>query len=146
MRHAQNSRVAGGIELFAKPADVVPPGKSKADWQVILTTGRNVWQYHTRTMTEKSQGLNALAPENFIEIKPINAKKYDVVAGDTITVASRRGRIIASLVSDAIRPGVIFIPFRIRSIGNSNWLAKGNVAGQNTFQISISGPWFWIKN
>lgn len=82
------------------------------DYPLILTTGRNPWQYHTCTMTGKSEGLNELAPNNFIEINPVDAKKYGVAADGEIRVASRRGRITTkAVVTDRIRPGVVFMPF-----------------------------------
>ena len=77
-----------------------------------LTTGRLLYQYHTGTMSRKSQGLNALAGTCLVEIAPQDADAYDLSDGDPVTVSSRRGSIRAtvSMTRSAV-PGTIFIPF-----------------------------------
>lgn len=110
MLHTEN--FFHGKGLFTPTRYRLPAEEPDSEYPLILTTGRNAWQYHTRTMTGKSEGLNALAPDNFIEINPVDAKKYGLVADEMVVVASRRGRVIArALVSDKVRPGVIFMPF-----------------------------------
>ena len=60
----------------------------------------------------KSEGLNVLAPECFVEISAQDAASHEIGAGDRIKVASRRGEIEAlAKVSDRVEKGTIFIPF-----------------------------------
>jgi formate dehydrogenase alpha subunit len=106
-------------EQFAKgkgtfhAIDYIPPAESAdADYPINLTTGRLLYHYHTGTMTMKSDGLNEIAPECFVEISPQDALKYEVQDGDTVDIASRRGTIRAVIkVSKMAVTGTVFIPF-----------------------------------
>ena len=98
--------VFNGIEYIppAEPAD--------EDYPMYLTTGRLLFQYHTRTMTMRTEGLNEIAPECFVEISPQDARKYEVQEGTLVEIASRRGNIQARIkVSRKAVAGTIFIPF-----------------------------------
>jgi len=78
----------------------------------ILTTGRVLYHYHTGTMTMRTNGLNMLSPECFVEISDGDAGKLGIKSGEMVNVCSRRGRIKAKLkVSGKAVDGTIFIPF-----------------------------------
>lgn len=86
----------------------LPDGK----YPYILTTGRELFHYHTGTMTRRSFGLDAVAPKPFIELNPVDAGVLQVEAGDLLCVSSRRGTIdIKARVTEIVPPGVVFIPF-----------------------------------
>jgi len=90
-----------------------PPAElPDADYPLYLTTGRILFQYHTGTMTMKSEGLNELAPECFAEISVQDAEDYHIEEGDLLKIASRRGEIEAKakVVEQAVK-GTIFLPF-----------------------------------
>jgi formate dehydrogenase major subunit/formate dehydrogenase alpha subunit len=91
----------------------IPPDEQVSeDYPLYLTTGRVLYQYHTGTMTMKSDDLNEMAPESFVEISRGDAARFGVEDGDQATVASRRGEITARVkVSTVAVPGTIFIPF-----------------------------------
>ena len=93
--------------------DYIPPAESAdADYPMYLTTGRVLYQYHTGTMTRKTDGLNERAPGNFVEISPSDADSYGLADGDKVQVASRRGEIVAGIkISDKAVNGTVFIPF-----------------------------------
>ena len=93
--------------------DFVEPAETADDeYPMYLTTGRLLYQYHTGTMTMKSDGLNEIAPECFVEISPQDARMHDVADGALVTIASRRGSIQARIkVSGKAVSGTIFIPF-----------------------------------
>ena len=79
---------------------------------VYLTTGRVLYQYHTGTMTRKSEGLNDRAPGSFVEISSRDAHQYSLTDGGLIRITSRRGSIDAHVkVSDTAVNGTVFIPF-----------------------------------
>ena len=61
------------------------------EYPFIFTTGRILYHYHTRTMTGRVEGLNALAPESYVEINEITAVKWGINEGDKIRLTSRRG-------------------------------------------------------
>jgi formate dehydrogenase major subunit/formate dehydrogenase alpha subunit len=93
--------------------DFIPPAENADDeYPMYLTTGRLLYQYHTGTMTMKSDGLNEIAPECFVEITAQDAQKYDLQDGDSITIESRRGSIRAGIkISRKAVAGTVFIPF-----------------------------------
>lgn len=93
--------------------DYTPPAEvPDEDYPLILTTGRLLYQFHTRTMTGKVEGLNELAPMNFVFMNNYDGKNLDLIDGDRVTVESRRGSISVNVrINDKIKKGVVFIPF-----------------------------------
>jgi len=93
--------------------DVQPPAEeADADYPMYLTTGRLLYQYHTGTMTMKSEDLNVKAPGSFVEISAADADRYKLADGDMVEVASRRGTIQAKVqISTKAVDGTVFIPF-----------------------------------
>ena len=88
--------------------DELPDG----EYPLFLTTGRVLYQYHTGTMTMKSDGLNELAPRCFLEISPQDASRYRLEDGDRVKVASRRGEIeVRAKISEKAVEGTVFLPF-----------------------------------
>ncbi|MFH2126078.1 MAG: molybdopterin-dependent oxidoreductase, partial [Pseudomonadota bacterium] len=82
------------------------------DYPFTLTTGRNLYQYHTGTMTRRSAGVNDMAPECLVEISEADAKDLGLATGDKVKVSSRRGSLQAKAwVTDKVDSKVIFIPF-----------------------------------
>ena len=108
--HAQAFPVGRG-NLHA--IDYIPPAEQVSDeYPLYLTTGRVLYQYHTGSMTRRTEGLNERAPESFVEISPADAEKYGLQEGDKIRIASRRGEIMARMtISDKAVDGTVFIPF-----------------------------------
>jgi len=98
---------------FFHAIDHTPPAElPDEDYPYILTTGRVLYHYHTGTMTMKTDGLNMLSPECFVEISSSDAEKLGLDNGSTVDVSSRRGKISAKLkVSSKAVDGTIFIPF-----------------------------------
>ena len=90
-----------------------PPSEPTNDeYPLSLTTGRVLYQYHTGTMTMKTEGLNERAPESFVEISRADAGRYAIEDGDYVTIASRRGAIkVRVTVSPKAVDGTVFIPF-----------------------------------
>ena len=106
-------RFARGIGQFAtveyRPwaADTVDE-----DYPFILTTGRKLYQYHTRTMTGKTGGLNYFLNEELMEINPRDAQALELTAGDMVKVTSRRGSVETKIqITDRVPPGVVCMSF-----------------------------------
>ncbi len=82
----------------------------------ILSTGRQLFQYHTGTMTRKTSALEAVAgAQPYVEIHPEDAKDLNIMDGQKIRVSSRRGKIeITAKVTERPLKGMVFIPFHFR--------------------------------
>lgn len=82
------------------------------EYPITLITGRILYHFHTRTMTKRTEGINAIAPEKYIEINPRLAKKLNIENGEMIKVTSKRGCIkIKAKVCNIVEENVVFIPF-----------------------------------
>nr|ELV8710477.1 formate dehydrogenase subunit alpha [Vibrio vulnificus] len=81
------------------------------EYPLVLTTGRVLEQFHTGTMTRKTQGLNNLAgPRAMISVQ--DAEALGIGNSDMLKVSTRRGEIeIAAFVTKRMQAGVVFIPF-----------------------------------
>ncbi|MDH4122961.1 MAG: formate dehydrogenase subunit alpha [Thermoplasmata archaeon] len=106
----------GGFKIgkgqFAPVSHEPPAEEPSEDYPMILTTGRNLFQYHTGTMTRRTPKLERESPEPYVEIHKADAKPLGVEDGDRVRISSRRGSItLAARVTDRITEGVIFVPF-----------------------------------
>ncbi|SDC97147.1 bifunctional nitrate reductase/sulfite reductase flavoprotein subunit alpha [Glycomyces harbinensis] len=82
------------------------------DYPFALNTGRLQHQWHTLTKTGKIDKLNKLNPGPFVEVHPADAERLGIGEGDSVEVASRRGRaVLPAKVTDRVRPGCTFAPF-----------------------------------
>ncbi len=99
------------------PAAEVPD----EEYPLYLTTGRILYQFHTRSMTMKSDGLNVMAPECFVEVSAHDADQYQIKEGDAVKVVSKRGEIEAKAkISEQAFKGTIFIPFHYADAAANN--------------------------
>jgi formate dehydrogenase alpha subunit len=103
---------ASGKGVFYGIDWIAPAENTDEEYPLYLTTGRVLYQYHTGTMTMKSEGLMDRAPECFVEIASRDAESYGLEDGDMVSIASRRGSIEARInVSEKAVNGTVFIPF-----------------------------------
>ncbi|KAB1141661.1 molybdopterin-dependent oxidoreductase [Streptomyces luteolifulvus] len=102
---------SGRAVFFARPH--LPPAEMPDDdYPFVLNTGRLQHQWHTLTKTAKVPKLNKLDPGPFVELHPQDAAGLDIADGDSVEVASRRGRaVLPAVVTDRVRPGCCFAPF-----------------------------------
>ncbi len=95
-----------------KAADYVPPHEiPDEEHPMQLTTGRTLFQFHTRTKTGRAPQLQAAAPEVWVEVSAGDADQHGIAEGDLVAVTTPRGRIEAKARIAGIRPGVLFVPF-----------------------------------
>jgi anaerobic selenocysteine-containing dehydrogenase len=92
-----------------------PPEAPDTDFPLVLTTGRTVYQFHTRTKTGRSPQLDRAAPDAWVEISTDDAASLGVSEGDLVRVESRRGYIELKARISRIRDGVVFAPFHYGS-------------------------------
>ncbi len=82
------------------------------EYPFILTTGRNIFHYHTGTMTRRTAKLEQESPEAYVEVNPDDAAELGVTDGDQVKVISRRGEIqTKAWVTDRVPRGLVFAPF-----------------------------------
>jgi predicted molibdopterin-dependent oxidoreductase YjgC len=82
------------------------------EYPYVLTTGRNIFHFHTGTMTRRSAKLEAESPEGYVELNPEDAAELGVADGQQVKVSSRRGEIEArAWVTDRVPCGLVFAPF-----------------------------------
>ncbi len=90
----------------------------------VLTTGRVLYHYHTRSMTGRVAGLNQLSGGSYIEISPETAQRLAVLSGDLVRVTSRRGAIdVPAKVTKTISGNTVFMPFHFAE-GAANLLTN----------------------
>lgn len=101
-----------GLGRFT-PLKFIPPAElPDEDFPLTLTTGRKLYHYHTGSMSRRVAGLEAIAPEERVEIHPVDAEALDVCSGDLVKVTSRRGQVTARAeVTDRTPIGVVFMTF-----------------------------------
>ncbi|MHC3473088.1 molybdopterin-dependent oxidoreductase [Streptomyces sp. 7R007] len=102
---------SGRAVFFARPH--IPPAEMPDDdYPFVLNTGRLQHQWHTLTKTAKVPQLNKLDPGPFAEVHPRDAAALGIADGDSVEVASRRGRaVLPAVVTVRVQPGSCFAPF-----------------------------------
>ena len=117
-----------GKGLFVPQPYIESEEVTTAEYPLIMTTGRNLYHYHTRTMTGKSEGINAKSPSSYIEINPTTANKLGIKDGDRVQVASQQGQIATrAYLTDIVGEGTVFIPFHFSDGGAVNYLTNNHL-------------------
>jgi len=106
------TRFTRGLGLF-QPQEYTPPAEEPdEEYPFILTTGRTMFQYHTGTMTRRSEKLAQEVPLSYLEVNPADAQTMGVRHGQMVHVRSRRGELdTQAFVTPRVPPGVVFMPF-----------------------------------
>ena len=101
-----------GKGLFCQ-TDYRPPAEvPDARYPFTLSTGRRLWHYHTGTQTRNSKGLEAIFPEELLELSLEDAARLDIKTGDLVKAESRRGEItLKAWVTKRSPPGVVWCAF-----------------------------------
>jgi len=82
------------------------------EYPLTLTTGRLMFQWHTGSMSRRSEKLEQEVAEAYVEMHPDDITAIGLNGKRRVRVTSRRGEIeLAVRVTKRIRPGVVFIPF-----------------------------------
>jgi predicted molibdopterin-dependent oxidoreductase YjgC len=80
------------------------------EYPLLLTTGRNLYHWHSGTMTRRVKGLNDLLGEGWVDIHPADAERLGIAHGDRVTVTSRRGSVPARAnVTEVSAEGVVYM-------------------------------------
>lgn len=104
---------------WAPPAEV--PDES---YPLVLSTGRRLYHYHTRTQTGRCAGLNDLLSEETADISLSDATTLNIQEGEYIQVKSRRGVVnVRARITDEVPKGMVWMAFHFRD-ANANWLTN----------------------
>jgi anaerobic selenocysteine-containing dehydrogenase len=99
-------------KAILKAADYLQPHEPPGDEHpLLLTTGRTLYHFHTRTKTARAPQLQAAAPDVWVELSEPDAAARQLGEGDLAEVATPRGAIRARVRVTEIRPGHVFVPF-----------------------------------
>ena len=98
------------------PVEYLPPSElPDAEYPFVLNSGRQMYHWHTGTMTRRAPGLDSREPVPVVEIHAEDAIALGVCEGETVRVTSRRGSVLIGVrVSDRQARGQIFIPMHYR--------------------------------
>ncbi|WP_251551429.1 molybdopterin oxidoreductase family protein [Neobacillus muris] len=121
--------------------DWAPPLEAPSEeFPYELNTGRIVYQWHTRTKTGRAPLLHLASPEGYVEINPQNAIELEIEMGDMVRVTTKRGSImVPARITDAVRPGAIFIPFHYGTLTENQ---AANVLTLETWDLVSKQPHF----
>jgi formate dehydrogenase alpha subunit len=96
-----------------------------AEFPFVLNTGRLLYHWHGGTLTRRVQGLLELAPRLEVAVHPSDARRLGVDTGSRLRVESRRGELTGyARVTEAVRPGAIFVPFVKLADSAANFLTN----------------------
>jgi len=98
------------------PVEYAPPVELPDDeYPFVMNTGRQLYHWHTGTMTRRASGLDQREPTPIVEIHPEDARELGVQDGDLVRLTSRRNTMVSSCrLSQRVARGQVFVPFHFR--------------------------------
>jgi len=112
-----------GRAHFHVVRDVHPSEEPNESYPLYLTTGRVLGQYQSGTQTRRVEALTKLMPEPLAELHPTLARRHSLSDGDTVTLATARGRArFIVKVTSSIREDTVFVPFHWGGAQSANRL------------------------
>lgn len=113
-----------GLGVFT-PVEWTPPAEvPDKEFPFVLSTGRRLYHYHTRTQTGRAKGLNDLLPEETADISPGDAQRLGIGQGERISLRTRRGQVrITARITEEVPEGMVWMAFHFRE-NNANWLTN----------------------
>ena len=98
------------------PVEYAPPAElPDEEFPFVMNTGRQLYHWHTGTMTRRSSGLDSREPTPTVELSPDDATVIGVADGDPVRITSRRGTMEISVrLSPRVSRGQIFVPMHYR--------------------------------
>jgi predicted molibdopterin-dependent oxidoreductase YjgC len=98
------------------PVQYAPPVElPDAAFPFVMNTGRQLYHWHTGTMTRRARGLDAREPTAIVEVHPLDAQQLGVTEGDLVWLTSRRNSMVtACRITDRVARGQVFVPFHFR--------------------------------
>jgi len=129
---------------FAKKVPFVPIAFNPPDevvcenYPFVLTTGRNLFQYHSGSMSRRVGAIEEHAGEAYVELNPADGDKLGIANGDMVSVRSRRGDVeIKARFTRRVSKGTVFIPMHYRE-------AAANVLTNDALDPDVMIPEFKV--
>ena len=130
---------ARGLGYFYPSRYVESAELPDAEYPFTLVTGRMLYHYNAGAMTQRTEGLNVLASESYVEMNAADADAMGVKTGDKVRITSRRGEIeTLALVGDRVNHCEVFMTFHFED-GNANHLTNSvtdKIAKVPEFKVS----------
>jgi formate dehydrogenase major subunit len=106
---------ADGKGVFV-PVEYAPPVElPDQEYPFVMNTGRQLYHWHTGTMTRRASGLDQREPTPIVEIHPDDARELGLRDGDAVRLTSRRNTMVSSCrISERVARGQVFVPFHFR--------------------------------
>ena len=98
------------------PVTYLPPAElPDAEYPFFMNTGRQMYHWHTGTMTRRSSALDARESTATVELNPLDGAELGIADGDEVSITSRRNTIrIAVRFSERVARKQLFIPMHYR--------------------------------
>src|SRR5256886_2855470 len=98
------------------PVEYAPPVELPDEaYPFVMNTGRQLYHWHTGTMTRRASGLHQREPTPTVEIHPDDARELGLEDGDLVRLTSRRNTMVSSCrISGRVARGQVFVPFHFR--------------------------------
>ena len=96
--------------------EYLPPAElPDAEYPFFMNTGRQMYHWHTGTMTRRSTALDARESTATVELNPADAEELGVRDGEEVVITSRRNSIrIAVRCSNRVARRQVFVPMHYR--------------------------------
>ncbi len=118
------------------------PAEEPQSHEVHLVTGRVLEHYQSGAQTRRVAELDAAVPAAFAEVHPILASRLGIATGDLVRLRTARGEAtVPAVVTTAIRPDTVFVPFHWSGPGSINRLTSDRtdpVSGMPEFKLSAA--------
>ena len=107
---------SGKARFWARPHELIGE-RTDDSFPLLLTTGRLISQWHTRTKTGLVPQLNAKDDRSFVSVSPTDAGALSLNDGQRVDVESRRGAATCELRIDGSVPsGLAFMPIHFNEL------------------------------
>jgi anaerobic selenocysteine-containing dehydrogenase len=127
---------SGKAKFWARPHSRNDDERTNSEFPLILTTSRELNQWHTRTKTGLVAQLNQQSPGPFVQIHPDDARHLELKPGQQVSITSRRGQARSIVRIDAgISPGVVCMPIHWNDLFGSQ-SSPNEAASDQTDPIS----------
>ncbi|MFO7729313.1 MAG: formate dehydrogenase subunit alpha [Spirochaetia bacterium] len=114
-------KTANGKAHLVPVEHIEPSEHQSSDQPFLLNTGRNLYQYHTSTMSRRSPALNEYSNSSYVLMHPKDARQYDLEDGAAVRLFNQRGEITSTIrLHDGVNRGEIFVPFHFRETAVNN--------------------------
>jgi formate dehydrogenase major subunit len=108
--HAKSFAV--GLKARLASIDYVPTDEHcSPQFPLLLTTGRNLYQFNAGTMTRRTRNQE-LRPQDTLDMSRADALRLGLASGDRVRVISHHGEVTLALrISAAVKAGELFTTF-----------------------------------